>query len=283
MNSLGTIARKDFTDSLRSRSLWAIAGLMTLLVLSTWWGNMSSEIIQQSDRPFTLAIAQFTLWLPLAAIGIGYKSVVGERSSGSIRLLLGQPATRRDVVFGTFLGRATVLTVSVLAGTAALAVLVLSGFGTIAITEVAGGTVALVLYALAWIGMTVGVSSFVATESRAIGVMIGLYAMVEPLWTQLVLPLCSLAFSGSRRTVGQFAYLRALEDPTWYLYVNRLSPSRSFNAARHYVPDLLSGLLHGGPVTGPHAPNLFGLGVLLAWAVVPLLVGYRRFERAELS
>ncbi|UPM44738.1 ABC transporter permease [Halocatena salina] len=283
MRSLQAIARKDFTDSLRTRSLWVITGLMTLLIVSTWWANMSSGVLQQVDRPFTLAIAQFSLWLPLAAIGVGFKSIVGERSSGSIRVLLGQPCTRRDVVFGTYAGRSLILVASVLIPLLLLSVLVITDFGTIAYTEVLGGTLALLLYALAWIGMTVGVSSSVTSESRTIGLLIGIYALVEPLWTSFVLPLCSFIFTGSRQIPSQLAYLRSLKEPTWYLYVNRLSPSNAFNAARHYVPDLLEGLLHGTTVAGPHAPNVFGIVVLSVWMTVPVFIGYRRFKHTELG
>lgn len=283
MSSVTTIARKDFRDSLRSRSLWVITGVMTLLVLSAWITFISSSVAQQADRPFTVAVAQFSLWLPLAAIGIGFKSIVGERSSGSIRVLLGQPSTRRDVVFGTYLGRSSMLIVTVLGSLSILSVLVFVDFGHIDLSELLGGTVVLLLYALAWIGMTVGVSGFVSSESRAIGVMIGIYTLVEPLWRNLVLRLFSVAFTGNSQIPSQMTYLRSAEGPTWYIYVNRLSPSASFDAARHYVPDVIEGLFRGVPVSGPHGPNLFGLVVLLTWATVPILIGYWRFEQAELN
>lgn len=283
MNSLSSIARKDFKDSLRTRSLWVTGGLLTLLIVSTWWTNMSSEIIQQTDRPFTLAIAQFGLWLPLAAIGIGFKSIVGERSSGSIRVLLGQPCTRRDVVFGTYIGRSSISIITILIPLFMLSILVFINFGNISSTAVVGGTMSLLLYTLAWIGISVGVSSSVASESRAVGLLIGIYALVEPLWRTLVLPLSSFIFTGSKQIPGQLEYLRLLKEPTWYLYVNRLSPSNAFLAARHYIPDLFEGFLYGTTVPGPHVPNLFGIAVLLMWAIVPIFIGYQRFKYVDLS
>src|SRR6056297_1139521 len=159
MSAVTTIARKDFKDSLRSRSLWVITGLMTLLIAAAWLTFTASPISQQADRPFTLAIAQFTLWIPLAAIGLGFKSVVGERTSGSVRVLLGQPGTRRDVVFGTYLGRLTIFVVAILISLSVLSGLVFADYDNVTVTAVTGGTIALLLYALAWIGMTVGVSS----------------------------------------------------------------------------------------------------------------------------
>ena len=283
MSSLTTIARKDFRDSLRTRSIWVIAGAMTVLSLSHVLAFLSTPIADQHTRPFVLAVAQFTLWLPLAAIGIGFKSIVGERRSGSIRVLLGQPGTRRSVVFGTYLGRSLILATTVLLAAAVMAVVVKFGFGAVGFIDVLGGTVALLLFAFAWIGLTVGVSGFAASETRAIGLVMGIYAVVEPLWRNLLLRLFALVFTGSPRTPSQAAVFYTLEEPTWYLYVNRLSPAEAFNAARYYVPDLLDALWYGTTVSGPHAPNLFGIAVLLGWATIPVYLGYRRFERADLG
>jgi len=256
---------------------------MTVLSLSHLFAFLSSPITQQHTRPFILAVAQFTLWLPLAAIGIGFKSVVGERSSGSIRVLLGQPGTRRDFVFGTYLGRSLMLVTTVLVALSIISAFVLANFGSVEIIDVIGGTIALLLFALAWIGVAVGVSSFVATETRSIGLVMGIYALVEPLWRNLILRLFSFLFTGSVQVPSQSTVFRSLEGPKWYVYANRLSPSEAFNAARYYVPDLLEGFLAGTAVPGPHAPNLFGLVVLLAWATIPVYLGYLRFDRTDLN
>ncbi|QGA82022.1 ABC-type transport system involved in multi-copper enzyme maturation, permease component [Halomicrobium sp. LC1Hm] len=283
MSSLTTIARKDFKDSLRTRSIWVIAGAMTILCLSHILAFLSSPIADQHTQPFILAVAQFTLWLPLAAIGIGFKSIVGERTSGSIRILLGQPGTRRSVVYGTYLGRLLILATTVLLALAVMAVVVAFGFGIIGFINVLGGTIALLLFAFAWIGLTVGVSSFVASETRAIGLVMGIYAVVEPLWRNLILRLFAVVFTGTTQTPSQATVFYSLEEPTWYLYVNRLSPAEAFNAARYYIPDLIESIWYGTTISGPHAPNVFGVLVLIGWATIPVFLGYRRFEGADLG
>ncbi|NLV09781.1 ABC transporter permease subunit [Halomicrobium mukohataei] len=283
MSSLTTIARKDFKDSLRTRSIWVIAGAMTILCLSHILAFLSSPIADQHTQPFILAVAQFTLWLPLAAIGIGFKSIVGERTSGSIRILLGQPGTRRSVVYGTYLGRLLILATTVLLALAVMAVVVAFGFGIIGFINVLGGTIALLLFAFAWIGLTVGVSSFVASETRAIGLVMGIYAVVEPLWRNLILRLFAVVFTGTTQTPSQATVFYSLEEPTWYLYVNRLSPAEAFNAARYYIPDLIESIWYGTTISGPHAPNIFGVLVLIGWATIPVFLGYRRFEGADLG
>ena len=283
MSSLATIAQKDFRDSLRTRSIWIIAGVMTILSLSHILAFISSPVSEQHTRPFVFAVAQFTLWIPLAAIGIGFKSVVGERTSGSIRILLGQPATRRSVVFGTYLGRILILTTTILLALCLVGVVVTIEFGTLGIIDVIGGTVALLLFAFAWIGFVVGASSLVASETRAIGLVIGVYTLVEPLWQNLILRLFAFVFTGTIQIPNQASVFYSMENPTWYLYVNRLSPAEAFNAARYYIPELIEGVLYGTTVSGPLLPNLFGIVVLVGWATIPTYLGYRQFERVDLS
>lgn len=283
MSSLATVARKDFTDSLRTRSIWIIAGVMTILSLSHILAFLSSPVSDHHTRPFVFAVAQFSLWLPLAAIGIGFKSVVGERTSGSIRILLGQPATRRTVVYGTYLGRLLILATTVLLSLAIVGIVVAFEFGTLGIIDVIGGTIALLLFAFAWIGLVVGASSFVASETRAIGLVIGIYTIVEPLWQNLVLRLFAFVFTGTIQTPSQATVFYTLKDPTWYLYANRLSPTEAFNAARYYIPELLEGLWYGTTISGPTLPNLFGIAVLIGWATIPVYLGYRQFERVDLG
>jgi len=148
---------------------------------------------------------------------------------------------------------------------------------------VIGGDIALLLFALEWVGLVVGASSIVASETRAIGIVIGVYTLVEPLWQNLVLRLFALVFIGTIQTPSQATVFYSLENPTWYLYANRPSPTEAFNAARYYIPELLGGLWYGTTISDPTLPNLFGIAVLIGWATIPVYLGYRQFERVDLG
>ena len=72
--------------------------------------------------------------------------------------------------------------------------------------------------------------------------------------------------------------------PDWYLLLNRVPPSSAFtNAVLQFLPGgtgRLSEQLLGNP---PIYLSKWGaLAMLLAWAVVVPLVGYRVFDRADL-
>lgn len=283
MSRVVTVARTDIADAFRSNTLWAAIGFMIVLV-SALWLTIGSNYVEMATNPFLLFVAQFQDWLPLIAIVIGYNSVVGERESGRIRVLLGLSGTRRDVVFGKFLSRSIVLLLAISVALILSTGLVIYRAGSIGLLEVVSGTLVLFLYGLAWMGAAVGVSSFVASRTRTISIMVGLYALFGPLWTLLGRPLLTFAITGSTTVpVDTTRPLALIDEPTWYLYANRLSLTESFSGAVQYVPDLFEVLFFGASTNAPHAPNLFGLGVLLTWSVLPVLIGYWRFERAELG
>lgn len=284
MNNILTIAQKDVTDAFRSNTLWAAIGFMSVLVLARLI-SIGSKYINDASQPILLAVAQFDLWLPLFAIVIGYNSVVGERESGRIRLLLGLPSTRRDVVLGKFLGRSVVFLFGVSVSILLLTALIIVQTSGIGLAEIVGGTLVVFLYGLAWIGTTVGVSSFVSSGTRTIGVMFGLYTFFGPLWTQLGQPLLALAVTGSTtvEAMGVRQVLTYADSPTWFLYATRLSPFEAFSGANYYVTDLFEIALLGESTNAPHAPNIFGIGVLIAWAFLPVAFGYWRFKHTELG
>lgn len=105
------VARKDFEDAVRSKLLWGlIAVFVAFLVMSL----LSAEVLFPDgvtvDATMALVgvamLAQ--LFVPGIALVAGYMSVVGERRSGSLRVLLSYPFSRFDVVAGKLAGRTLV-------------------------------------------------------------------------------------------------------------------------------------------------------------------------------
>lgn len=56
------------------------------------------------------------LLIPLVGLALAYDTIAGERESGTLRLLIGLPNSRAEVVFGKFVGRTGVIAVSILVG-----------------------------------------------------------------------------------------------------------------------------------------------------------------------
>lgn len=120
--SLLAVVKKDFTDSLRSGSF--LATTLLFVLTAGFWAAIQHVPMMYADSDVptsTLALLNsmgqpMAFFVPMLGLGISYASIAGERDSGSIKILLSLPNSRRDVVLGKFIGRCAVLTLAILSG-----------------------------------------------------------------------------------------------------------------------------------------------------------------------
>jgi ABC-2 type transport system permease protein len=278
--STALVARKEFRDSVRSRWLWALTALFVLFTAGVAY---AFGVLEGSGDGGSLGLLFFmqspvTTVVPVAALVVTYKAVVGERDSGSLKLLLSLPHSRRDVVAGKVLGRASALGAGVLAGFAvALVVVVLQypSFDPVAYGLFVGLTLA---FGLTYVAIGVGMSAFVGSRAKALAGAIGLWVVLEFLWGVVAFGLFWVTNGFS---------LAGLDEgfPAWIQFVQTLSPGAAYSrAASALLPADPTATLTGSPAATPvYLEDWVGLVVLAAWLVLPPLVGYARFERAQLA
>jgi ABC-type transport system involved in multi-copper enzyme maturation permease subunit len=95
----------------------------------------------------------------LAAVVAGYLAVTGERTSGSLRVLLSYPFSRRDIVVGNLVGRAVITVAALLVGFAVASVLVVVLYGIPSVGIFAGFVGTGVLLGMVFTGLAVGGSA----------------------------------------------------------------------------------------------------------------------------
>ncbi|MFD1587691.1 ABC transporter permease subunit [Halorientalis brevis] len=275
------IAAKDFEDAARSKLLWGLTLVLLVVTVPSFHSLLHSPFIDGAvDAAEWLPGAFENYVAPLAMIA-AYRSVVGERESGSLRVLFGHPVTRRDLVAGKVLGRAALVALVLLITTLGLGIAVVAVYGTLPIALFVVSALYVMAYGAVWAAVTVGVSAAVTSRLQAIAGMLGLFLLFGPfqLWQGIALPLAALALTGSASTAS-ISQIDPTTWPAWYPYVQRLNPIQNFVHSREFVASL------GDPSIGYLGElrlQLFGLAVLLAWAFVPLALGYWRFERADLA
>jgi ABC-2 type transport system permease protein len=292
------VARKDFEDAVRSKMLWGVMGtfvafmgfLLVLVSLQPTPGG-SEEDLAKGALQTIAALSQ--LFGPLVALIAGYMAVVGERRSGSLRILLSYPHSRRDVVGGKLVGRAAVIAVTVVAGFAVNVLLSVVLFGSPQLGSFAGVLLAVTLLSLGFVGLAVGVSAGTTTRGRAMAVVIGLFLACFVFWDAAAAGLYAVV-TGS---------LPGLEVEGWYLLVKQLNPLGAYrtlaqSAVDGYVGAIFQMGLEQIPRDTPGAQRMvanrvtgsvpfyltdwFAGVILLAWGVVPPVFGYLRFRRSDL-
>ena len=273
------IAAKEFDDAVRSRMLWALVAVVALVMGLT---SLVPLLIPEFDASVSMglgAASEFAAMLvPIVALVAAYLAIAGERESGSLRLLLGLKPARGTVVVGKFVGRSSVVVVGIGTGVLIAGLLAWVVYGELPLTAFAGILVLTGALGVAFVGIAIGISASTTTRARAMTIGIAAYLGLALLW--------DLVPQGVHLVVvGSFPNGPV---PGWYLLLEGLSPSGAYSAL---VTAVLSSsnpaipgaeALVGGPVP-VYAQWWVFVFVLVAWTVVPLVVGYTVFRRADLN
>lgn len=284
--SVVAVARKDFLDTTRTMSLWALVGLFLLVTIgiAVAYGLNLAQIAGPqgaTGQGLMLFISgTMGLFVSIAAIVLCYKALAGERESGSVKLLLSLPHTRRDVVLGKLLGRGAAI-----GGAAGGSVLVAGVVGSAlagAFDPVALVVVAVVtaVFGFVYAGIMVGVSATTGSTSRAISLALGVFFVFELIWD--VVPLAIVVVLNGFELPTSF--------PAWYLLLVQVPPSQAYSSTIvAAVPGLSDGAGAGAQVEGTeglleglYASPEIGVVILAVWLLVPVAVGIRSFELADL-
>ena len=281
MNSkLRVIAKRDFVDAARSRLLWGAVLVLLVVTIPDYLGMVNGDLISSAEQAVRFIPMVFQYFVAPVAMITAYRAVVGERESGSLRVLFGHPATRRDFVLGKLLSRSVLLVVILTLATLGLGVVTFATYGTLDIPLFVAIAGYVAFYGIVWAGVTVGISAAVSSRLQAVTGVLALFLFFGPfqLWDRIAIPAFALLLTGS--TSPGIDTLRPSTWPTWYEYVLRLNPMSNFDQGRYFVHQLVD---PGLSASGHLAVSLFGLAVLVVWCAVPVLVGYWRFERADLG
>jgi ABC-type transport system involved in multi-copper enzyme maturation permease subunit len=271
-----TIARKEFDDALRSRLIW---GIVLIIAVMTSLSAGISLLVPELEGGADMAIggaSQFAgLLVPIMALIAAYLAVAGERESGSLKVLLGLPPSRGEVLLGKFLGRGGVVAIGLTLGFVVSGIVTAALYGELPLVSFAGTTALTVFLGVSFVGIAIGISAITATRARAMTLAITAYLGLTLLW-DLAPNAVHVLITGE---------MPGSVVPAWFLLLQGLSPSGAYNVL---VQRLLLGVgtgveaRIGGPAPSYLDPAVF-VAILVAWTVVPLLVGYLSFRQADLS
>lgn len=271
-----TIARKEFADALRSRMLW---GIVVIIAGMTSLSAAISQFIPDVEGGAEMAIggaSQFAgLLVPIMALIAAYLAIAGERESGSLKVILGLPPSRGEVLLGKFLGRSGVVAVGLVLGFVVSGVVTAALYGGLPIGAFIGTTAFTVLLGIAFVGIAIGISAVTETRARAMTLAITAYLALTLLW--------DLAPNGVHLLVT--GEMPGSVVPAWFLLLQGLSPTGAYNALVQRM--LLGGgtaveARIGGPAPSYLDPVVF-IAILFAWIILPQILGYLRFRQADLS
>jgi ABC-2 type transport system permease protein len=297
-DSVRAVARKDFEDAIRSRTLLVLGGVFVVFFLTAAYlftdqiggaiqqaqqGQQAPEITSSSFlRPLTNVTR---LLVPLTGAVVAYASVIRERESGSLKLLLSLPHSRLDVLVGKLLGRGAVLALPVTVGLlVAVPTFPLADIEFLA-ADYLLYLVLTVLVGLTFVSVGLGASAAADSSRRAVVATFVPYALFTLLWGQV-----------AQRVASRLSDQLGLETQAaikLYLGVQSFNPIASYEAVASNVGSPQAQLSLFGPPTRQQYVQQFGelpwyltdgalIGVLVLWIVVPVALGYLVFEQTDL-
>lgn len=285
--SVRAVARKDFLDARRARIVWLVGGsyaaLLALFFAQVRLGALAVAGPRTPDVLVALWHMAFVgaVFVPAVALVAAYLAIAGERESGRIKRLLSTPISRRDVVLGKFASRAAIVGLSLLVAFGAAAALASVWFGSLRPAVFVGIAALTTLYALAYVSVAIAISATTASRSRAMLAALAFYFGTNSMTMNEDVS----GLAGLEYVLNGLFGLGVGEAPIQFVGI-LTNPTRAYLlAAAGAFPDALTGTMDL-PVPADLAwyvrPEV-GVVVLLAWAVVPILVGSYRFDRADIS
>ena len=279
--SVLAVAEKDFRDAIRSRLMIVVA---VMFVAFTGGGVALGSVLPEplsGDTALAIVTALLlrgtSVFIPLIALGIAFRSIAGERESGSLKVLLSLPNSRLDVVVGKFLGRTAVVSIAVVVGFLSLLVASAIAFsGDLDVLGLVGFMLAALILGVVFVSIAVSLSAFTdSTFGAAVGAG-GLFVLFQFAWRGVVYLL--------RYLVNGLEAPNLAETPEWARVLLNVNPMRGWQTSADW---LINQLAENGESAQNSADAFylepwFGFVVLALWIVLPLVVGYLRFESADL-
>ncbi|WP_454766545.1 ABC transporter permease [Cupriavidus campinensis] len=265
---IATVAAKEFRDRLRNRWVLAVALVFAAfsLVIGYFGGAQQGEIGLRSAEFVIASLVSLVIYLiPMIALLLGFDAIVGERERGSLDLLLAYPLTRLELLLGKYLGLAAALTLSTLAGFAAIGILLFAHFGVSVLDQCVRFVVTSVMLGLSFLSLAMLLSAVARDRASASGLAIALWLFFVLIFDLLLLGL--LVASGGN--VGGPELAGAL----------LLNPADLFRILNVFSLDAVRDLYGLASVVPPALANPWVLGsAMLAWIVGPLTIAIWRFR-----
>jgi len=266
---IATLAAKEFRDRIQNRWVLAVAVVFAVFSLAiSYFGGAEQGTLGPRSLEFVITsqVSLAIYLIPLIALLLGFDTIVGERERGSLDLLLSLPVTRLELLLGKYLGLASALALSTIAGFALMAALLFRQFGWIGLWHSLGFVLSATLLGLVFLSLALLVSAHSRERTRASGMAIALWFGFVLVFDLVLLGV--LVASGGEFGGQALAWLLLLNPTDIFRILNlfSLDQLRGFNGLVSIVPAALG--------------NPWAMGAaMLAWIVMPLVLAAWRFRK----
>lgn len=276
MHTVMMVARKEFRDAVRNR--WALAVMLLFAVLAlamAYFGATASGKLGFYSFDATIAslttLAAFVV--PLIALLIAYDTVVGERSSGTLPLLLSYPLSRSQLLTGKFVGYSSVLATTTVAGfglsVALIQILTPEARSLVAWVDIGRFMASASLLGASFVGVACTLSVLTHDKARAAGLALLTWFVLVVLFDLLFLAVL-VASGGNPVERAVYPYLLLLNPIDVFRLVNLTALGKGGG----------NGVFLGMTAAHAYRPWL-PWAALAVWSVLPFIGALYAFRKQE--
>lgn len=302
------VARKEFQDTIRSRWFMVLSAFFILVFsalpiirlyleigegMSGGGGSTDGLIFGLKDT--------ISLLIPLIAVVVGHGAITGERESGTLKILLSLPNTRRDVLLGKIIGRSLVVSTTILIGFGAAALLVLPTEMSIELGNYVFFAAMTAFLGVIFVSLSVGISAAMPRNFYSMIGSVAAYFYFGFLW--------NLGANGLGTLLVEYAGISSTTRMKTVLAIKLMNPTQAYKTL---VDSVIQGSASqarllmfsifrrgqactealGGTISEEGSCEVTALPFqysdpvismyLLFWLVVPAVAGYLVFKEADL-
>ena len=249
------MAVREYRIAVRSR--WAIGLTVLFAIFSVAIVGFGTSTVGPSRYAAVVAsLVELGVYLvPLAALTVGYDTVVGAREAGSLDMLFTLPVSQAQVVVGKYLGRLAILggSMGIGLGAGGVVATLIGGVGGL------GQYALFVLASIATAGVFLGVSVFLSTLAREKTQALGA-ALIAWLWFVLLHDLVAIGLIAATELPEIALTAMALTNPVDVFRLLVLSQLETTTGGFAAV------------LTEANLPVSALVGALVVWLLVPIVV-----------
>ena len=229
------VAKKEFRDAIRSKGLWVLSFVFTALFLipagqALFFGGNIRQDVAEVGMQFFISSSYLnivTLLVPVVVIFAAYAAVSEERVSGSLKVLLSLPFSRRDVIVGKVVGRSAVVGVPLLIALALTGLFFALSQFQFKLDVFAWFTVLTFAFTLVMVAFVVSISGAMSTNLRSLAGAGLVYFYLSFGWNSLA------------NSIGDLLadYVGITGSFRWHivLFVKLLSPTQAYKTLTNSV------------------------------------------------
>lgn len=281
------IAKTELLRLVRAPGIWIAALLFGALLVAgvALPGLVLEEASSAIGTAYLLGPAVDVI-LPTIAIVLTYGAIAGIRSDGRIKIYLGMPVRRRDILLGIACSRIVIVWILMLSGLfvgiATIGVL----YGRPPIRPILAFAVLSLLASASFVGIGMGISALVGTSIRAIATLVGGFLVAHALWEPACRAIVYLLVDD----------VSSESPPRWYDIIVLASPLEAYTTAANGVlppsPHVAIAIGDGGARADPGAlvgGNIstttlaIAISWLVLWGVGSIIVGILALRAAEIE